>query len=321
MGRLCIDDAELEYSEIGRGEPLLLVHGSASDCRTWRFQRLAFADRFRVICFSRRYHWPNSPIPEGADYSMLEQTADLGSVIRGLGAAPAHLVGHSYGAFLCLLLAMKQRSLVRTLVLAEPPVITLFVSPGPTPWEFAKLLLTRPRTAAAIMRFAAMGVGPARRAFQRGDLEAGIRAFGDAVLGPAGYEHLPESLKAEIHDNLPTVRAELLGSGLVPLAADALQTLDLPTLLVTGEKSVALFHRLADRLGELLPAAERVEIRGGTHMMHQDNASAFNRSVRRFLDIHGEAGPGRAAPSSMVKSPVLASTAHGQDVRSAGSSL
>lgn len=321
MAQLMIDDAGLEYSEIGRGEPLVFVHGSASDCRTWRFQRLAFADRFRVISFSRRYHWPNSPIPEGADYSMLEQTADLESVIRDLGAAPAHLVGHSYGAFLCLLLATRKRSLVRTLVLAEPPVITLFVNPNPTPLELARLLLTRPRTAAAIIRFAALGVGPARRAFRQGDVEAGIRAFGDAVLGPAGYERLPESRKAEIHDNLSTVRAELGGSGFVPLAADVLQTLDLPTLLITGEKSVALFHRLADRLGELLPEAERVEIRGGTHMMHEDNPSAFNRSVRRFLDGHGHAGLGRAAPSSTGKSPVLASTAHGQDVRSAGSSL
>ena len=33
-----INGDELEYTEQGTGEPLLLVHGSASDYRTWHFQ-------------------------------------------------------------------------------------------------------------------------------------------------------------------------------------------------------------------------------------------------------------------------------------------
>ncbi|NIT60692.1 MAG: alpha/beta fold hydrolase, partial [Aliifodinibius sp.] len=73
----------------------------------------------------------------------------------------AHLVGHSYGAFLSLLLAMRQPDYVRTLVLAEPPAITLFVSNNPKPLEILKLLVSRPRTAAAIIKFGAKGVTPA----------------------------------------------------------------------------------------------------------------------------------------------------------------
>jgi pimeloyl-ACP methyl ester carboxylesterase len=286
MAQLAINGNALEYGEIGSGESVVLVHGSASDHRTWHSQQAAFAERFRLIWFSRRYHWPNDPIPDGADYSMDEQVADLGALVRSLDAAPAHLVGHSYGAFLCLLLAIRQPSLVRTLVLAEPPVITLFVSSIPKPLEILRLLATRPRTAAAIIKFGATGLAPARKAFQRGDPEAGIRVFGDAVFGPGGYDRLSEPRKAQAHDNLSNVKAEILGSGLAPLADREVRGVDAPALLVTGERSVRLFQCLTDRLAELLPDAERIEIPAASHVMHADNAPAYNQAVLSFLEEH-----------------------------------
>jgi pimeloyl-ACP methyl ester carboxylesterase len=286
MAQVDIEGTRFEYQENGSGEPVVFVHGSASDCRIWRFQRDVFAERFRAITYSRRYHWPNEPIPEGVDYAMAEHVDDLQRLLRALDATPAHLVGHSYGAFLCLLLAIREPDLVRTLVLAEPPVITLFVSNTPKPLELLKLLATRPRTAAAIIKFGATGVAPASKAFRKGDMEAGIRAFGDAVFGSGGYDRLPESRRAQVHDNLSNVKAELLGSGFVPLDAEQVQRVQAPTLLVTGEHSISMFHRLTDRLGELLPHAERIEIPGSSHMMHEDNASVYNAAVLSFLGEH-----------------------------------
>jgi pimeloyl-ACP methyl ester carboxylesterase len=103
-----------------------------------------------------------------------------------------------------------------------------------------------------------------------------------------------------VHDNLTNVKAELLGSGFVPLEAADLRKVQVPALLVTGEKSISLFHRLTDRLEALLPRSERVEIPGASHMMHEDNASAYNRAVRSFLEEHGGAeqqhAPDGAAP-------------------------
>jgi pimeloyl-ACP methyl ester carboxylesterase len=278
---------DLEYSESGSGEPVVLVHGSASDQRTWQGQREALAERYRVIAYSRRYHWPNAPIAGGADYSMEEQVEDLRALLLTLHTAPAHLVGHSYGAFLCLLLALRDPLLVRSLVLAEPPAITLFVSSVPKPAELLKLLVTRPRTAAALIRFGATGIEPATKAFRRGDAQAGVRIFGDAVFGKGGYERLPGALKAQVQDNLASVKAELLGSGFLPLDPDALPALRLPTLLVAGERSAPVFHRLLDRLHELLPVARRVQIPGASHAMHVDNAPAFNAALQSFYDAQG----------------------------------
>ena len=148
------------YIEQGQGPPLVLVHGSASDLRTWWVQEDRLARHLHTIAYSRRYHWPNEPIAADVDYGMDRQVEDLRAILRSLKVAPAHLVGHSYGAFLCLLAVLREPGLARTLVLAEPPAITLFVSSVPKPAEILKLLFTRPRTAAVSGRRRMRSVRP-----------------------------------------------------------------------------------------------------------------------------------------------------------------
>lgn len=288
MPQLNVNGTAFEYAEVGSGEPLVLIHGSASDHRTWHHQREAFAERFRVLSYSRRYHWPNEPIPDGADYAMEEHVADLRAVLLALDATPAHLVGHSYGAFVCLLLAQREPGLVHTLVLAEPPVITLFVSNTPTPLELLKLLATRPRTAAAIIKLGAMGLGPATAAAERGDMDEAMRLFGTAALGREAYGRLSKGRKEQVRANL--IRAELLGSGFPPLDAESLRGIQTPTLLLTGQSSPGAFHRLADRLEELLPQTERAVIPDASHIMHEDNAPAYNAAILSFINEHGPSG-------------------------------
>jgi len=287
MSTLRVNGTSLEYTDNGKGEPLVLVHGSASDFRTWRRQQEKFANNYRVITYSRRYHWPNEQIPEEADYSMLEHVNDLQEVIQKMGAEPAHLVGHSYGAFLCLLLAIKEPALVRTLVLAEPPVITLFVSNTPKPLELLKLLVTRPRTAMAVIKFGAKGMAPATAAAKHGDAIKAMRLFGRTILGQQFYQRLSESRLEQVDAN--SIKAEFLGSGFAPLDPVQVRNVRAPTLLINGQHSHSLFHRLADRLEELLPYCERIEITGASHIMHEDNASAYNQAVEVFLEEHRQA--------------------------------
>jgi len=286
MPQLDINGYSIEYNDTGSGEPVVLVHGSASDYRTWQSQRQAFAGDYRVIDYSRRYHWPNTPITDGADYSMEEHVDDLQCLLQHLDAAPAHIVGHSYGAFLALLLALRKPALVRSLVLCEAPVVTLFVSNRPKPLELLKLLLSKPGTAVAIIRFGMRGVEPATRAFRDGDMQTGIRTFAEAVFGPGGYERLPESHKTQVADNLSTVRKELLGSGFAPLDRNKLKILAVPSLLVSASDSIKLFQYLTDHLETLLRNVQRSDIPGASHLMHEDNPAAFNRAVMSFIDSY-----------------------------------
>lgn len=88
-----INSASLAYVERGSGEPVVFVHGSASDHRTWHLQHDEFGRSFRAIIYSRRHHWPNNPIAEGIDYSMAEHVDDLEALLQSLDATPAHVVG------------------------------------------------------------------------------------------------------------------------------------------------------------------------------------------------------------------------------------
>jgi pimeloyl-ACP methyl ester carboxylesterase len=86
-----------------------------------------------------------------------------------------------------------------------------------------------------------------------------------------------------MRDNLRTLREQVLGVGFPPLSDDDVRGVRVPVLLVTGELSPPLFLRLTDRLEELLPRVERVEIPEASHAMHEENAAAVNDAIVRFL--------------------------------------
>ena len=290
LPKLDVRGTSLEFVERGRGDPLVLVHGSVSDHRTWGDLLPRFAERFRTITFSRRYHWPNQPIDEGADYSMPEHVEDLGAVLDATDAEPAHLVGHSYGGYLVLLLAISRPRSVRSMVLVEPPVVPLFASVPPKPSELLRLLLRRPRTALELVRFGARGIGPATAAFERGDPESGLRRFGTTVLGRDAFERLSEARMEQTRANL--IPAEFLGSGFAPLCDADVESLTQPTLLVGGARSPRLFGLLLDRLEGLIPTARRATIPNASHIVHEDEPERFFRCVSEFLDSEAD-GPSR----------------------------
>lgn len=286
MARVTVCGASLEFAERGTGDPVVLVHGSVSDYRTWSYQQAELGRHFRAIAYSRRYHWPNDPIPQGADYSMIEQVEDLESLLRVIEAEPAHVVGHSYGAYLALLLAIRSPRSVRSLVLAEPPILPLFISIPPKPQELLTVLLRRPRAGTAIVRFLATGLIPATVAFKRGDTELGLRRFGTVVLGQEAFGGLSAERLEQVRANL--IKAEFLGS-YTPLTDEEVAGVRQPILLLQGEHSPSLFGLLLDRLQELVPAAWREEIPGASHIMHEDNPGAFLERVVEFLRLEGAA--------------------------------
>ena len=282
-----VDGAALAYTEQGDGEPVVFVHGSASDLRTWEQQLPAIGASYRAIAYSRRYAPPNEDIEPDADDQMLPHVDDLVALLRVLGAAPAHLVGHSWGAFICLLAAIRHPQLVRSLVLAEPPVLTLFTSVPPRPTQLLRLFVRRPRTALAILSFGARTHWPAQKAFRRGDDEAAMLRMSHGMLGRDAYERLPQERKQQARENVNALRAQVLGAGFPPLSDDDVRRVAAPTLLISGERSPAYPLRLTDRLQQLLPNAERVEIAAASHLMHEESAAAVNRAILDFLSRGG----------------------------------
>jgi len=285
MSAVEVNGASLETIQEGSGEPVVFVHGGISDHRVWEAQRQAIGQHYRAIAYSRRYHWPNAPIKTDAPYTIQEQVDDLLGLIKACDAAPAHVVGNSYGGLLSLLAALREPGLVRSLTLLEPAVMSLYVSTPPKPLELLKLAIRHPRTAFAIVRFGTKGIGPAVEAFERDDIDEGLQIFTRAVLGPRGIEHMTEARLAQAHDNL--FREQMTGLDMPRLDPDKVRRLSMPILLLSGEQSPPVLRLLTDRLHEHLPHAERVDIPNASHDAQVDNPTAVTDALRSFLDRQG----------------------------------
>ena len=287
-----LERATLAYRELGEGESVVFVHGGESDLRTWEQQLPAIGESYRAISYSRRYARPNDDIVDGVDDQMLVHVDDLAAFLTAVDAAPAHLVGNSWGAFICLLTAIRHPELVRTLALEEPPVIPLVIGAGtrPDPRVLLGNLIRRPRTTLTVLRFGARTVAPVQKAFRAGQDERAMGIFITGVLGRAAYEQLPERRKQQMRENNSALKAQMLGAGLPTLTAADVRAVRVPTLLVTGEHSPAFLLRLADLLAGLLAPVERAKIPGASHVMHEENATAVNSALLRFIGSERKRG-------------------------------
>src|SRR5437867_10086817 len=81
LRHVTVNGASLAYLDVGKGEPVVLVHGTASDYRAWIADLAPLSTQCRVIAYSRRYHFPNKEGGEGSDYSLALHVRDLGGFI------------------------------------------------------------------------------------------------------------------------------------------------------------------------------------------------------------------------------------------------
>ncbi len=279
-----VNGATLAYRERGKGEPVVFVHGALSDFGIWENQLPVIGGSYRAIAYSRRYARPNEDIDPGADDPMLPHVEDLAAFLREIGAAPAHLVGNSWGAAICLFTAVRHPDVVRTLVLEEPPLPQIFgVSMPARPTEFLRLVATQPRAAIMLVKFVAGTMAPVTKAFQRGEDDKALRIFLQGVLGVESFEKIPEAIRVRARENLSTLRAQMLHPEHPPLSLDEVRGIRAPALLVTGQLSPRMVIPLTDRLEELLPVVERVEIPNASHIMHEENPAAVNEAILGFL--------------------------------------
>jgi pimeloyl-ACP methyl ester carboxylesterase len=102
------------YEEDGAGPPLVLLHPGLADSRAFERSVPGLAERFRVFRPDRRGHGRTADVDGPITYAAMadDTIAFLEQVVGG----PAHLLGHSDGAPVALLVALERPDLVRALV-------------------------------------------------------------------------------------------------------------------------------------------------------------------------------------------------------------
>lgn len=287
MKTIQINDYPFSYIEDGGGSPVIFIHGSISDYRTWENQMKPIAKQFHVIAYSRRYHYPYTSAEADSDYTVPQHSKDLAEFIKALNLGAVNLVGSSYGAYVGLSTAIKNPDLVKTLVLGEPPVIPLLLSDVNNPFQALSLIVRDFSTGISFLKFGIKSMNPAKKQLSKGNINEGLRLFANGVLGESGYDQLPEDVKAIMMDNALALKAELLGPGFPDeFPKKEARILQVPTLLVYAEKSPKFFHSISDKLFKLLPNGQQVFIADASHDMHEENPEVYNEKVLEFLLKH-----------------------------------
>jgi len=267
-----VHGATLTYRDIGEGEPVVFVHGSLGDLDTFKPQFQAFAGSYRLLAYSRRFHPPNPSPPGDSAYSALTHAEDLVDLMSELSLDHARVVGLSYGAYTALLAALKYPARIQALVLAEPPLLPL--------------LRTVPGGDSMAEAWERQVLRPSQRAFGRGDNDEGLRLFVGGLRGTTTFDQLPASTKAHLREYIPALRLQMLTDMKLyfpPVTCEQLRSLQVPVLLVGGERSPPMFAVILAELARCLPDAHRVVIPNAGHNMQIDNPAAFNREVLGFL--------------------------------------
>lgn len=230
-----VDGYQLVYQDLGEGTPVLLVHGSLCDYRYWQWQLRSLGEHHRLIVPSLRHYYPERWDGQGADFTSARHVADLLALVERLGE-PVHLLGHSRGGNLALRLALAAPDALRSLSLADPGgdyAAEVYAHAGlPAPEEPLERNQFR-RQALELIR--------------GGEAERGLELFVDTVSGAGVWKRSSATFRRMTLDNAMTLVGQVADQP-PALALSELRSIDLPSLILNGERSPLPFPATAEAL-------------------------------------------------------------------------
>ncbi len=263
-----VNGYSMSYVERGDGTPVIFVHGSLSDYRTWLPLLDDFSENNRAISLSLRHYYPEQWDGNGDQISLQSHADDVAAFIEKLNLGPAFVVGHSRGAAVAMLMASQHPQLVRKLILADPSTLSSLLPGDP---ELLAAEQIRRKMSAEIMKY-----------YRAGDMDSGLEVFVDYVAGPGAWERTPDKIRNVLRDNSWTLSSMVADMETSFDCANA-ANISAPVLLVTGDRSAARYSSMHSALQPCLPEASKITIADAGHMMFQSNPTEFAFEVQYFI--------------------------------------
>ena len=239
------DGVEIAYLDEGSGEPVLLIHGFASNTQTnWvdtGWVRELTRAGYRVVSIDNRGHGRSAKPHDPALYGAPLMAEDARRLLDHLGLQRADVIGFSMGARISAFLAVGHPERVRSVV-------------------FGGLGINMVRGMA--------GTGPIANALEANSI--------DDVTNPTArtFRAFAEQTKSDLKALAACIR-----SSRDPITAEALGRLHMPVLVAVGTLDVV--GGSAKDLAALIPGAEALEIPDRDHMksvgdrVHKEGVVAF----------------------------------------------
>lgn len=250
----------------GDAATVVFLHGLFGQGRNFTQIAKALAPQARSLLVDLPDHG-RSGWTERFDYTHVADVVADGLRDGVAAQGPVHVVGHSMGGKVAMVLALRHPELVDRLVVAD-----IAPAAGGSTGEFAYLL-----DSLAEIDLASLG--------RRSDADARLaeRVHDERVRG-----FLLQNLRADgdtfrWQANLALLRRDLERIGGFPDLGDA--TFDHPVLWVAGDRSDYIRPEHDPVMRGLFPRTTLVTIKGAGHWVHSEQPEAFVSTLRAFLGL------------------------------------
>lgn len=231
------DGTTIAFDQIGNGPLVVLVDSALADRTICAKLATLLAKEFTVINYDRRGRGDST---DTQPYAVEREVEDIEALIDAAGGS-VFLFGSSSSAVLALEAASKLPVKVKKQILYEPPFI-VDDSRAPMPDGFleqVKEMLAKDKPTDALKLFFSKAMGI-----------PGIFIFMMRLMPSwSKSKSVAHTLPYDLAIMGDTQRGK-------PLSASRWAAAGMPTLVLTGGKSEAFFHKAGDALAEVLPNAQ-----------------------------------------------------------------
>lgn len=264
MPSLLLGTGRVAYSKVGSGPPVVLVHGSFATSSAWRKVVANLdTDRISVVAIDLPGCGDSDAAKMDSSTLLALEAAAVEAILEEESTGePVRLIGHSHGGTIALTVALGGRARISSLLLFEPLPLAFLADTGDA------------ETVDEIIAF----VADYRRAFEDGDpwaVRRVIDLWGGAGTFEAMLSQARETMAISTTQNICQWESNLAFHP--PL--DSYRLLRIPTTLVCGERSNPISRLISQRLHELIPESDLIEIPAASHFMIHTHAAESAKLV------------------------------------------
>ena len=275
MTTIAVRDVSLFVKVVGRGYPLVLMHGGLGLDSTTLSSLEALADQCTLVFYDHRCNGRSTGAVDSMTWENL--TADADALRQTLGFDAWAVLGHSFGGHIALEYALRYPERVSRLL--------LFDTSGDAWWPQvnAPRILGKRGYSPATVR--------AARRFYNGELMPQdvlpiVRKFLRAYFYKFGLSAMPHALWSAFHMKMRP-EAHVYGFGTLLkgwTVMDRLHEIEAPTLVLSGRHDFLFPPEHQAILADRIPRAELEIIEQAGHSPFDEQPDEVIGIVRRFLE-------------------------------------
>lgn len=257
---LPVNDGAIALRSVGTGDPVLLLHSSASSGQQWRRIAGALSESHRVLMPDFPGCGDSAPWCGHRARTLESDAAIVAAVAEHVGA-PVHLAGHSYGGAVALAAACRRPEAVRSLAVIEPVAFSLLEDSA----DRDSLVATRALA------------GTIWRGMMTGDHAAAMAHFIDYWNGAGTWQRMGAERQAGMIRAIGGIGQEFSATLGARLDLDDLAAVALPVTVVSGLLSPRPARHIAELVAARMPGAWHHVLSGADHMLpitHPDETAA-----------------------------------------------